>query len=75
MYIVDQNEHGNGGVYGYTTLDTLPLEEALKKCPQNYGIFSKEWGFWPVISETEDAKNPLFCWDEDMGQWFTTRRW
>lgn len=74
MYIVDQNEHGNGGVCGYTTLDNLSLEEALKKCPQNYGVFTKEWGFWPVIRETEDAKNPLFRWDEDTAQWKDARR-
>ncbi len=68
-YIIDREEHGNGGVCGITVLDDLPLEEALKKHPQNYGIFRKEWGFWPVISETKDGRNPLYIWDEDTEQW------
>jgi hypothetical protein len=69
MYIIDRLEHGNCGVYGSAILDELPLEECLKKTPFDYGVDSKEWGFWPVISENIDIDDYLYFWDEDKLDW------
>ena len=73
MYIIDLEEHGNGGVCSETILDTLPLEEALKKSPRNYGIRSKMWGFWPVICRTRNGNKPSYIWNEGTEQWEKAR--
>lgn len=69
MYIIDRVEHGNGGVCNFDILDKLTLSEALKKSPRDYGIYSKEWGFWPVICRGKDANKPSYYWDEDSETW------
>ncbi len=69
MYIIDQIEHGNAGVMDTKILDQLSLIDALKKRPQDYGIFYKEWGFWPVICRGKDANKPSFYWDDDDSCW------
>ena len=72
MYIIDRLEHGNGGLYGFEVLDKLPLKEALKKTPFDYGVNYKEWGFWPVISRfkgTKGVNNYSYYWDDDTETW------
>lgn len=77
MYIIDQIEHGNCGVMNIKVLDRLPLKEALKKTPQDYGVRWKMWGFWPVISITKDSNDFSYQWivDEDeRGAWVKSDR-
>ncbi|RJR12453.1 hypothetical protein C4588_02125 [Candidatus Parcubacteria bacterium] len=69
VYIVDQEEHGNGGVCNHKVLATLHIEEALKKSPHNYGVHSKLWGFWPFISQTLNPPKPIYVWNEDELCW------
>ena len=69
MYIIDRIEHGNGGVMDTKILDILPLVECLRKRPQDYGVYTKEWGFWPVICRGKDSNKPSFYWDEDEEKW------
>jgi len=69
MYIIDRIEHGNMGVMDSKILDRLPLKDALKKTPRDYGVLSKEWGFWPVICRGKDMNKPAFYWDEDSDGW------
>ena len=70
MYIIDRIEHGNCGVCGTKILDKLPLKEALKKKPSDYGVYDKWWGFWPVISRRKDGSNDYsYFWDEDEEKW------
>lgn len=70
MYIIDRIEHGNGGVCGFTVLDSLPLKEALKKSPFDYDIRTKMWGFWPVLSSKKNGGNHYtWYWDEDEETW------
>jgi hypothetical protein len=70
MYIIERLEHGNGGLYGHKVLDKLPLKEALKKKPSDYGIYSTCWGFWPVISRHKNGVNDYsYFWDEDEEKW------
>jgi hypothetical protein len=70
VYIVDRIEHGNCGVCGCKVLDELLLLDALKKKPYDYGVCSKEWDFWPVISFDEEGDNVLYYWDDDNKWWF-----
>jgi hypothetical protein len=69
VFIVDRIEHGNGGVCGTELLDTLSLKDALTKRPSNYGVYEKWFGFWPVISSDDRAKNILYRWEEDTETW------
>lgn len=74
-FIIDQWEHGNGGVHGHEILDTLPLKVALTKCPHDYDVFTKEWGFWPIISITDDINDPIYYWDEDTETWLINSKY
>jgi hypothetical protein len=70
MYIIDRIEHGNGGLSGSDVLDELPLREALKKKPSDYGVYVKDFGFWPVISRKKDGVNNYsYFWDDDDKKW------
>jgi len=71
VFIVDQHENGNGGVHGTKVLDTMPLYLALGKRPQNYGVYEKLYGFWPVISLSPDtvADSILYYWNADSDTW------
>lgn len=73
MYIIDRIEHGNGGVCGTDILDSLSLVEALKKTPRDYEIYSKEWGFWPVICRGKNANKPSYYWNEESETWEKVR--
>lgn len=71
VFIIDQQENGNGGVHGTKVLDTMPLYLALGKRPQSYGVYEKLFDFWPVISLSPDtaADSILYYWDDDSGTW------
>jgi len=69
MYIIDRMEHGNGGVFGHRVLAQMPLEEALKKTPADFGVYRKCWGYWPIICTDKEGKNRKYIWNEDDGVW------
>ena len=74
MFIIDQLEHGNDGVYGHKVLAKLPLKECLKKKPRDYDISEKVFGFWPVICRSEDINKPSYYWDDDEERWVKSAR-
>lgn len=67
VFIINRWEHGNGGVCGHNTLDKLPLIDAFKKTPFNYGVsrLDHPFGFFPVINYEENIKNFIYYWDAD----------
>lgn len=72
VYIIDRIEHGNGGVCDMKVLDELDLTDALKKRPSQYGVYSKVFDFWPIISRREcEINDPwvLYYWDNDEKRW------
>lgn len=74
VYVIDQIEHGNGGVWRTEILDRLPLEKALKKTPSDYGCGRKMFGFFPVICKGQDANDPLYTWDDMDERWVKIRK-
>lgn len=74
VYIIDQIEHGNGGVMGTKILDHLPLDEALKKTPFDYNCHMKMFGFFPFICRGRNAKTPMYLWDDLEQKWVPVPR-
>lgn len=70
VFIIDREEHGNGGLSGFQVLDRMPLKEALKINPmRKYSIQRKLFGFTPILSYQNNIDSILYYWDEEENIW------